>query len=156
LISESGHLKIADFGTALLMTSKDTDLCFDFVGTAHYVSPGISKILFCYFIIQKKSKYYGFIEVLKGEEAPSRGSDLWALGCIVFYMLCGKTPFAGDTEFLTFQNILNFCNGISSIDFPIGIEASSSCLILELLKPVASERLGADSENDGMLLFIRN
>ena len=41
LISSTGHLKIADFGTALLMSTEDRELCFDFVGTAHYVSPGI-------------------------------------------------------------------------------------------------------------------
>jgi 3-phosphoinositide dependent protein kinase-1 len=59
LLDYNGHVKIADFGTALDET-KDAD-CVIFCGTAQYVSP----------------------EVLEDRPA-NKGCDLWALGCIVF------------------------------------------------------------------------
>ena len=50
-----------------------------FVGTAFYVSP----------------------EMLKDNVALP-GSDLWALGCIIFKMLTGDVPFNGATDYKTF------------------------------------------------------
>ena len=54
------------------------------MGTAEYVSPELLEDDRC------------------GPEA-----DLWALGCIVFKMFTGKTPFADQTEYLVFQRIKN-------------------------------------------------
>ena len=62
LLDYAGHVKIADFGTALDMSkasAEDEDLLF--CGTAQYVSP----------------------EVLEDRPA-TKGSDLWAVGCIIF------------------------------------------------------------------------
>ena len=60
-----------------------------FVGTAEYVSP----------------------EVLLGETIGPE-CDLWALGCMLYRFLAGKTPFKDKTEYLIFENIrknnLNF------------------------------------------------
>jgi 3-phosphoinositide dependent protein kinase-1 len=53
------------------------------VGTAYYVSP----------------------EMLRENKA-SPASDLWALGCIIFRMLTGAYPFKGETDFATFNLIL--------------------------------------------------
>ena len=50
-------------------------------------------------------------EVLLGEKIGTE-CDLWALGCILYRFLAGKTPFKDKTEYLIFENIrknrLNF------------------------------------------------
>lgn len=53
-----------------------------FVGTAEYVSP----------------------EVLNDEQIGPE-CDLWALGCIIYRFMVGKTPFKDKTEYLIFENI---------------------------------------------------
>ena len=54
------------------------------VGTEEYVSPEI---------LQKKQVSYA--------------TDLWSLGIIIYQMYTpGKTPFKGNSEYITFQNIL--------------------------------------------------
>lgn len=126
LFSESWHLVLADFGTAkevkahndekgiitatlssgglmrqssannLLKGAPKNDELFkeldkdgegeargSFVGTEDYVAP----------------------EVIKSEHS-SFSADLWSLGVIVFQLITGKTPFKGNTEYTTFENIL--------------------------------------------------
>ena len=82
---------------------------------------------------------------MKGEEPASKGSDLWALGCIIYFMSYGKTPFRSSTEFLTFQSILNYCNGSQTINFPTreSNDESVKDIITKLLNPNSIERLGA-------------
>ena len=120
LITAKGHIKIADFGTAFNSGSSN-EVGMEFVGTAEYVSP----------------------EVLRGDaEGASRGSDLWALGCVIYFMAFGKTPFHGATEYLTFQYITAYCNGERSLDIP-KIDESLSGILEALMKPEANKRLGA-------------
>ena len=33
-------------------------------------------------------------------------ADYWALGCIIYQMLIGQTPFDGEVEFQTYEKIL--------------------------------------------------
>lgn len=94
-----------------------------FVGTAEYVSP----------------------EVLK--DIPSGfGADIWALGCIIYQLYCGKTPFKDKTEYLIFKKIVEH-----NIIFPKTVPATAQDLILKLLDRDPKKRLGAgeiDSDTD--------
>ena len=54
-----------------------------FAGTEEYVSP----------------------EILKSEKV-TLASDLWSFGVILYWLFTGRTPFKKETEFLTFENIL--------------------------------------------------
>jgi len=54
-------------------------------GTAEYVAP----------------------EVLAGAR-PSSASDIWALGCLVFYLFAGRPPFVGDSNDALFAKISAF------------------------------------------------
>lgn len=89
-----------------------------FVGTAEYVSP----------------------EVLRDQRAEP-ASDLWAIGCILFQMISGTTPFKAATEYLIFQAILK-CEVI----FPTGFNPIARDLISKLLLLDPLSRLGANSE----------
>lgn len=78
----------------------------------------------------------------------TKACDLWALGCIVFQMLCGRTPFRAGTEYLIFENIKNYAKGKSPISFPPSVNGHSKDLVMALLRRVPSERLGAGSDDD--------
>lgn len=118
LLSSNGHIKLGDFGSALMMGEIDEDQSFE--GTPLYVSP----------------------EVLNGETI-THAVDLWALGCITFHMLYGRTPFSAETEFLIFENITGYSKGEGVIPFPENADSAAKSLIESLLNPVASERLGS-------------
>eukprot|EP01102_Stenamoeba_stenopodia_P000954 TRINITY_DN10866_c0_g1_i1.p1 TRINITY_DN10866_c0_g1~~TRINITY_DN10866_c0_g1_i1.p1 ORF type:complete len:788 (-),score=154.84 TRINITY_DN10866_c0_g1_i1:93-2456(-) len=81
LLATGGHIKLIDFGTAKDISSTDGKPRSDsFCGTAEYVSPE-----------------------LLNEKPASPASDLWALGCIIYQLICGRPPFKGKTQYQTFQ-----------------------------------------------------
>ena len=92
-------------------------------GTAEYVSP----------------------EVLNEDSNITTSCDLWALGCILYELLFGQTPFYDTTEFLIYQNINKYLDDSSSIQFPDNnnIDQSSKSLICNLLSKDPLKRLGS-------------
>ena len=90
-----------------------------FVGTAEYVSP----------------------EILK-DNPPSFGTDIWALGCIIYKMYYGKTPYYDKTQYLIFRNIEK--NEIF-FDDKISVPNDAKDLIKKLLITDNNLRLGAGS-----------
>ena len=125
LIDAEGHIKIADFGTALDLSddNSNTQAKTAFVGTAQYISP----------------------EVLDDEVA-SFASDIWALGCTMFQCLVGRPIFQGNNDFHTFQLIQSFPNEDSFI-WP-AMDTRARDIILKFLKQQPSERLGVKSYDD--------
>lgn len=39
------------------------------------------------------------------EDDNDNSSDIWAIGCIIYFLLFGKSPFMALTEYLTFKKI---------------------------------------------------
>jgi beta-lactam-binding protein with PASTA domain len=77
LVTPTGLVKVADFGIARAITANaDEDLTQvgTVMGTAAYFSP----------------------EQARGEPVDPR-SDIYSLGCVLYELLVGKPPFAGDT-----------------------------------------------------------
>lgn len=79
LIGTDGHIRISDFGTALINQKAVSyrEKSIDFCGTPLYVSP----------------------EVLRNEPL-GPASDLWGLGCIIYQLYYGKTLFEPNKKYL--------------------------------------------------------
>ncbi len=77
LISEGGDAKLVDFGLARTTTADRTVLTIagSTLGTPDYMSP----------------------EQIYGEESLDIRSDMYALGCVMFFCLAGHPPFEGDS-----------------------------------------------------------
>lgn len=102
LLDGNWHLKLTDFGTAKTINKDNRGNSF--VGTAEYVSP----------------------EVLSGNES-GFPSDLWALGCILYKFFTGKSPFKGNTDFLTLSHIMKREITYPPVIFIVSLGFSSCC-----------------------------
>jgi len=122
LINAEGHIKVADFGAALV--GEDEENAFE--GTPEYVSP----------------------EVL-ASKMQTKACDLWALGCILYQMLTGTTPFRAETEYLIFERIKGHSDGSQPVEFPSSFPAAGSSLVVELLHAEGDQRLGAGDDANG-------
>jgi hypothetical protein len=85
LLSRDGRLKVADFGIAKAARGSDSDpelpdltAVGHMVGTAKYLSP----------------------EQVSGGEVDAR-TDVYALGAVLYEMLCGRAPFVADNDLAT-------------------------------------------------------
>lgn len=74
LLAPDGSVKVADFGIARALATSTITQPGMVMGTVHYLSP----------------------EQARGA-AVGRGSDVYALGVVLFEMLTGRLPFAGDS-----------------------------------------------------------
>lgn len=83
-ILPSGHVKITDFGIARIMEEPTLTADGQVFGTPSYMAP----------------------EQVAGKPIDSR-TDLFSLGIVLFEMLVGRKPFAGDTVVTITYNIMN-------------------------------------------------
>lgn len=141
MFGSDGHIKLIDFGTAWNGNDDDSAELERFVGTAEYVTPEL-------LLIDDEEEEDVDIPVTKA-------CDLWALGCIIYQMLSGKTPFHGATEYLIFENIKAYAKGKQSLFFPETFSDVSKDLISKLLDCDSSKRLGAGVDFGGIVLNIK-
>jgi serine/threonine-protein kinase len=73
MITDDGSVKVLDFGIARAMDGTALTHSASVLGTASYIAP----------------------EQALGERADER-SDVYSLGCVLYAMLAGRPPFAGD------------------------------------------------------------
>jgi serine/threonine protein kinase len=84
MITESGIVKVMDFGLAKVKGGSKVTQMGSTVGTIDYMSP----------------------EQTRGDEVDSR-ADIWSLGVVIYEMLTGKMPFRGDYNQAIIYSILN-------------------------------------------------
>ena len=79
------------------------------------------------------------MQVLRNE-AIGYAADLWALGCLLYRMLVGSTPFAAASEYLIFERITSH-----DLQIPDTIPASARDLLTQLLDDESAKRIGRHS-----------
>lgn len=92
LIGSDYHLKIADFGLALIQTDKNLTHDFSILGTPSYMSP----------------------EQLRGEKTLQ--TDIFSTGIVAYELYTGTNPFNGNTVSDTVNQILNYNEKSSTIE----------------------------------------
>eukprot|EP00927_Polykrikos_kofoidii_P059821 TRINITY_DN54943_c0_g1_i1.p1 TRINITY_DN54943_c0_g1~~TRINITY_DN54943_c0_g1_i1.p1 ORF type:complete len:398 (-),score=51.88 TRINITY_DN54943_c0_g1_i1:44-1237(-) len=88
LIDRYGHIKITDFAFSRML--KAGELAYTIVGTPEYMSPEIIN-----------------------SSGHSHPSDFWALGILIYEMLCGYPPFLDDCPYKIYEKVLQ-----NAIAFP--------------------------------------
>lgn len=113
LIDERGYVKLADLGSSKYIGAYKT---MTYVGTLEYLAPEIIQSL-------------GY----------NKSADYWSLGIMVYELLLGWTPFHALNEIDVGNNIIK---GIRAVELPKLLSSSAKNIILRLLMPDPTKRLG--------------
>ncbi|KAI0642597.1 kinase-like domain-containing protein [Trametes meyenii] len=117
LLDDELRVKLTDFGSAYLASNNDlSPRSSSFVGSAAYVSPEL---------LNRASK------------TTSDSSDLWAVGCTVYFVIAGMPAFAAINDYQSFRKI-------EALDymFPDGFYDVAKDLVRRLVVLDPSDRLG--------------
>lgn len=115
LLPPDGAVKLADMGIARLLTPEALTATLSVRGTARYISP----------------------EQARGDRVDSR-ADLYSLGCVLFEMLTGRTPFEGDIAALSYAHAHTPAPRVRSIDPTVS--AAMDDLVAALLQKDPADR----------------
>jgi len=116
-LTKAEKIKIGDFGIARDTQATALTAAGKTVGTYAYMAP----------------------EQINGEFPISRKTDLYALGCVLYQMLCGRTPFVAENPAeLLFQHIDGEPDRVTAmaIDCPVWLES----VVMRLLEKNPQER----------------
>ncbi len=128
LVSPNGHVKVADFGIARALANVQSELtqAGTVMGTATYISP----------------------EQAQGMEIDPR-SDLYSLGVMIYEMLSGRPPFAGETPVaVAYQHVQD--SPVSPRAMGVSVAESLEAVTMKLLakNPVNRYPTAEDLRND--------
>eukprot|EP00903_Cladosiphon_okamuranus_P007650 g7418.t1 len=120
LLGQDGYLKVIDFGFAKRIPFKKDNVLqmksFTLCGTPDYLAPELV--------------------LSRGHD---KAVDYWALGCFLYELLCGKTPFTDARQAEIFKKAIRSERFLA---FPQGFPNTAQDLIRRLLTPNATYRLG--------------
>jgi len=111
LLTEHGHLKLADFGLAKVVTDKTYTVC----GTPEYMAPEVLT----------KTGYTCAV-------------DWWSLGVLVFELMTGNVPFMAVCKPAIFAKIKR---GIDCVDFPPTFHVGAEAFVRNLMQKNPCDRL---------------
>jgi serine/threonine protein kinase len=113
---DNADLLIADFGLSRIMDEEQFHVLTTTCGTPGYMAPEIFK-----------------------KTGHGKPVDLWALGVITYFLLCGYTPFDRDSDFEEMQAILNADYSFTPIEYWRGVSDGAKdfirrCLTIDPVK----------------------
>ncbi|KAL2151331.1 hypothetical protein VTH82DRAFT_6429 [Thermothelomyces myriococcoides] len=117
---DNADLLIADFGLSRIMDEEQFHVLTTTCGTPGYMAPEIFKKI--------------------GHGKPV---DLWALGVITYFLLCGYTPFDRDSDFEEMQAILNADYSFTPLEYWRGVSDSAKDFIRRCLTIDPAKRMTA-------------
>ncbi|KAL8168796.1 UNVERIFIED_CONTAM: hypothetical protein K2H54_017319 [Gekko kuhli] len=116
LLDHEGHCKLADFGMCK-EGIRDGVTTATFCGTPDYIAPEILQ------------------EMLYGPDV-----DWWAMGVLLYEMLCGHAPFEAENEDDLFEAILN-----DEIVYPTWLQEDAVAILKAFMTKNPKKRLGTSA-----------
>lgn len=121
VIDSAGYLKVVDFGFAKHVPYYRSGMLFErsftLCGTPEYLAPEL--------VLNK---------------GHGKAVDHWALGCLLYELLSGRTPFQHNDQNKIFEKILQ---GRTQVKFHPKFDADAKDLVLKLLEPNPALRIGS-------------
>lgn len=117
---DNADLLIADFGLSRVMDEQQFHVLTTTCGTPGYMAPEIFK-----------------------KTGHGKPVDIWALGVITYFLLCGYTPFDRDSDFEEMQAILNADYSFTPVDYWRGVSESAKDFIRRCLTIDPARRMTA-------------
>ncbi len=117
---DNADLLIADFGLSRIMDEEQFHVLTTTCGTPGYMAPEIFK-----------------------KTGHGKPVDLWALGVITYFLLCGYTPFDRDSDFEEMQAILNADYSYQPLEYWRGVSDSAKEFIDRCLTIDPAQRMTA-------------
>lgn len=117
---DNADLLIADFGLSRIMDEEQFHVLTTTCGTPGYMAPEIFK-----------------------KSGHGKPVDLWALGVITYFLLCGYTPFDRDSDFEEMQAILNADYSFTPVEYWRGVSNHAKDFIRKCLTIDATKRITA-------------
>ncbi|RYP75591.1 hypothetical protein DL771_002291 [Monosporascus sp. 5C6A] len=117
---DNADLLIADFGLSRIMDEEQFHVLTTTCGTPGYMAPEIFK-----------------------KTGHGKPVDIWAMGVITYFLLCGYTPFDRDSDFEEMQAILNADYSFQPADYWRGVSDHAKDFIRRCLTVDPNRRMTA-------------